>query len=131
MIKTKTPDPIILAMLRNQQFDELENYVSRGRQLGHTSVAGLKHRWATLMREWVKDFKGEIDNQERSDIQAELQLRGIELPIELIGNTFRSLQQLAQKAADEVEFDPDRKAAGEEWLRKELARLSIPNREKN
>jgi hypothetical protein len=67
-------DPTILAMLRNQEFDELENYVSRGRQLAHTPTEELESRWTAQMREWAKNFKNftGFDHRERHDIQAEL-----------------------------------------------------------
>jgi hypothetical protein len=117
------PDPTFLAMLRNQQFDDLENYVGRGRQLAGTPAKELERRWTALMRGWLENFTG-FDHRERNDIQAELELRGIELPTRLVEDVMRSLGQLARKAADEIEnFDLDRRAAIDEWLRNEVARL--------
>src|SRR5271163_4805281 len=110
-------------MLQNQELDDLESYLSRGRQLADAPTEELESRWTAQMREWVKNFTG-FDHRERDDIQAELQLRGIEPPIRLVEDVMRSLRQLGQKAADDVKnFDPDRGTAIEECLRNKIARL--------
>jgi hypothetical protein len=80
----------MLALVQNRELDELENYISRGRQLKHTPTEELERRWAELMREWVKNYTG-FDHRERTDVQAELELRGIELPMHLVEEIMPSL----------------------------------------
>jgi len=125
------PDPTILAMVQNREFDEFESYVKRGRQLSHMSTEELECRWTAVIRAWLEDFTG-FDHRERNDIQAELKSRGIELPHHLVEDVMPSLEQQFHKAGDEIKnFDLDRRMAIEEWLRSEVARLSVPDREKN
>ncbi len=127
---TDAPDPTMLAYLRSRQMDSLGDYLNRGRALKHASSEKLKARWAELMREWVKNFDG-MDHREREDIEAELKMRDVELPMELVDDVVPVLRQLAMKTAEEVrEADPNRKAEIEKQLRSEIANLTSPDTKK-
>jgi hypothetical protein len=128
---TDRPDPMMLAMLRNQDMEDLADYLNRGRLLAETPVDQLKSRWVQLMHEWVKNFK-KTDHRERNDIQAELGLRRIEIPMKLIEDLIPTLQGLSIKAAVELLSAPaDRKVVVEEWLQREKDRVTVPKSKKN
>ena len=124
------PDPTALAMLRNQDMDDLADYLNRGRLFAQTPVDQLEFRWVQLMHEWVKNFT-KTDHR-ANDIQAELGLRGIEIPMHLIKDLISVLQDLSIKAAASfIDAPADQKAVVEEWLRKEMERVAVPRRKKN
>src|SRR5262245_53686741 len=59
---------------------ELADYLNRGRYLAGVSTEKLKEDWIAKYREWAKDIKAPQDHRSRFDIEAELDLRGEEIP---------------------------------------------------
>jgi len=55
-------------------------YLQRGRYLAGVSTPELKSKWLAMFRQWAKNLKAPQDHQARQDIEAELDLRGEELP---------------------------------------------------
>jgi hypothetical protein len=127
----QSPDPTILAWLRIQQQDDLASYLTRGRQHALAPPEKLKDRWVALMREWAKNYTN-FDHSERNDIQAELELRGIELPIELIPYAWSSLVESARKTVDASKnLDPETRERLDKKVSEELARVFGQNSKKN
>jgi hypothetical protein len=75
---------IVEAWLANQQLERLENYLQRGRPLSDVSLEELRTHWVALMRAWAQHVRGGIDNREREDIEAEMTLRKVEPPFDLV-----------------------------------------------
>ena len=78
-----------------------------------------------LMREWTKDLTG-FDYRERYDVQAELQLRGIEPPFRLIEDVMSFLGQRVKEMFNELMRDRERLAyARKVTLREEIEWLTV------
>src|SRR5262245_42208258 len=78
-------------------------YLQRGRYLAGVS----KSRWLALFREWAKDLKAPQDHQARQDIEAELDLRGEELPTD----AYREFSAAVKRALAEPMTAAERQCA--------------------
>jgi hypothetical protein len=74
---------------------------------------------------WSND-RWEYDHRERDDVEAELELRGVELPGELIPDVYSSLGELAQKGlmfAELRAMDPEVRERVDEQASEEFWRM--------
>lgn len=62
--------------LAENRMREVQDYISRGRSLEHTSIDELAGEWVSLIRAWAADLRHAHDRR-RADIEAEYQLRGL------------------------------------------------------
>jgi hypothetical protein len=88
------PNPYFVAYIQIKRQNELASYLRRGRQRAQTPTETLEGRWVALMRQWGGAWgKGnwDFDHRERDDVEAELELRGIELPGHLVRDVHTSL----------------------------------------
>jgi hypothetical protein len=76
----------------------------------------LNGRWVYLMRTWAEDVRGKADHPERDDIEAELQLRKVEPPFDLVKDAMAALRQKSKEAMAELERDLERLAREERNL---------------
>jgi hypothetical protein len=74
---------IVDAWLTNQQLQRLQDYLKRGRPFASAPLEELRPRSVALMRQWSKSIRG-FDHRERDDIEAEMQLRKVEPPLDLV-----------------------------------------------
>ncbi len=97
---------LVAAYLQDQTMQQLESYLKRGRVLENKSTEELKERWINLFQEMA-----ELDNThkpERHDVEAELSLRVVEPPYELVSTEMEDLKQKADAVAEEWMQDPNR-----------------------
>jgi hypothetical protein len=114
------PD-IVEAWLANQALERLQDYLKRGRSLAATPLGTLNGRWVYLMRTWGEDVRGKADHREREDIEAELQLRKVKPPFDLVKDAMAVLRQKSKEAMAELERDPERLAREERDLAEKIA----------
>jgi hypothetical protein len=119
---------IVDAFLANQQLEQLQDYLQRGRALSETPVETLNARWLELMKAWIQDFSPKTDHREREDIGAELQLRGLEPPFDKAGEIMEQLRQKSREAADKRLRDPERLAQAEKSFNEQLADFEAKNK---
>jgi hypothetical protein len=108
---------------------QLASYLQRGRQHAGAPTETLEDRWIVLMRQWLDAWSNdrwEYDHRERDDVEAELELRGVELPGELIPDVYSSFGELAQKGlmfAELRAMDPEVRERVDEQASEEFWRM--------
>jgi hypothetical protein len=105
-----TDDDRIDAWLANQRLERLEEYIKRRRPLAHISFEELETRWIATIRAWERSLS-EFDHEEREDIEAEMQLRKIKPPYEVVKDQLNALRSAAQKVGAQILNDPERRDA--------------------
>jgi hypothetical protein len=86
----------------------MARYLERGRYLAGVGSPELKRRWLSISRKWARDLKAPLDHRLRQDIQAELELRREEPPVDIeLCRQFRAAIKAA-RADPEMQPDPDR-----------------------
>ncbi len=113
------PD-VVEAWLANQALERLQDYLKRGRSLAAAQLETLNSRWVYLMRSWAEDVRGKADHREREDIEAELQLRKVEPPFDLVKGAMATLRQKSKQAMAELQRDPERLAREERDLAEKI-----------
>jgi hypothetical protein len=92
---------------------QLASYLQRGRYLAGVSIEKLREDWITRYREWAKDIKAPQDHRSRDDIEAELDLRGEELPPDPEG--YRLFSASKERAMKEPPTVAEQQRADAEW----------------
>src|SRR6266542_1547207 len=94
------------AFMAHEAMMKRRDYLQRGRPLASVDTDELKGQWVAAFREWVQDTEVPRDHRARRDIEAELDLRGEDLPAALVVEESRRLEEKIQ----EVINDPVRSA---------------------
>jgi hypothetical protein len=110
---------LVDAWLANQRLERLEGYIKRGRPLANISLEELRARWIAAMRAWVSSLS-EFDHEEREDIEAEMKLRKIEPPYDLVRDHLNAIRSAAEKVGAEILNDPERRDAIDRHLTAEI-----------
>ena len=91
---TDQPDEdIILGYLQNEGALETENYLKNGRHLKDVETGILKERWIELYKEFFGAFD-DARRTEREDVNAELALRGEQVPFEAVAVEAETLRKV-------------------------------------
>jgi hypothetical protein len=114
--KRPTPramEDLISAYLRNQELEEAQAYVDRGRKLAKVETRELKDRWVVAFRKmadarqaWNHEPNGNRRN--RTDIEAELLIRKVKLPYAAVEKEKAALLAAAKAGIRELQRDPAR-----------------------
>jgi hypothetical protein len=86
------------------------NYLRRGRYLAGVGTPELKSQWLAKVRQWLRDgIKAPQDHRSREDIEAELEIRGEEVPWcqelnDALKATRKDPPTLAEQQRGETEF---------------------------
>ena len=83
----------IRAFSRSQAIDRTEDYVRRGRPLAAEDAALLKERWIATYRKWCHEVRNYELQREANDIESELSLRGVEVPIDRVVSEMHALAE--------------------------------------
>jgi hypothetical protein len=118
------PD-IVDAYLANQQLEQLQDYLHRGRTLSEKSVEILNERWLELTSDWARDFGSKTDHREREDIQSELQLRKLEPPFDQAAEI---IEEIRRKSREHDRSDPERLARVEKSLNEAIANFEAASK---
>jgi hypothetical protein len=102
----------------------LANYLTRGRHLAGIDTEKLKAEWIIRYREWARDLKAPQDHQSREDIEAELDMRGEEIPADPEG--FRQFCESMDRAMAEPPTAAEQQRADAEF-QEFLASIESPN----
>jgi hypothetical protein len=98
---------IVEAWLANQQLEQLENYLKRGRPLAGVALRELRSRWIASMRSWAESFR-KFDHSEHEDIEAEMSLRKVEPPFDRIKEAMKKIVRQSKEHTDALLQDPTR-----------------------
>jgi hypothetical protein len=81
----------IRAYSRSQAIDRTEDYIRRGRALGAVASDRLKEDWIAIYRRWCREVRNFELQREANDIESELSLRGLAVPIEEVVDEMNAL----------------------------------------
>ena len=81
----------IRAFSRSQAIDRTEDYVRRGRLLAQVESAALKDEWIAIYRRWCRDVRNFELQRRANDIESELSLRGVAVPVEAVVTEMNAL----------------------------------------
>jgi hypothetical protein len=111
------PD-IVDAWLANEAFENLQDYLKRGRPLASALLENLNDRWVHLMDDWARAAiaRTNADHREREDIQSELKLRKVEPPFERVREALERLRRASEEHFENLRRDPDQLALKESEL---------------
>ena len=130
-------DDNLSAYLRNQRLKCAEAYLKRGRHLAKTPTGQLQERWVTLFKTYVECAMGlqreaRDSELEREDIEAELLIRKLDPPYELVRKETKDLQVATTLAVAELQRNPARLQQVEEELAEDISEfLDGPNERHN
>jgi len=130
-------DDVLLAYLRNQELECAEDYLRRGRHLAKVPIERLNERWVVAFKKWVqhtriREREPSDSRVERNDIEAELLIRQMKAPFDLVKNEIRELKAAATAVVAELQRDPARWAKVEEELLEDFAEFLVdPNRKRH
>jgi hypothetical protein len=102
----------VQSWLAEDQMQAVRDYVSRGRSLERVPTDQLNSEWAGLMRDWAANPRQPI-NPRRTDIEAELTLRGLEPPYKLAKDDIDALGKAAADVAERMSEDEQDKILNE------------------
>jgi hypothetical protein len=110
---------LVDAWLANQRIERLEGYIKRGRLLAHISLEELRARWIATIRAWANSLS-DFNHEEREDIEAEMKLRKIKPPYDLVKDRLNAIRSAAEKFGAEILNDPERREAIDRHLTAEI-----------
>jgi hypothetical protein len=91
---------LVDAFLADRAMRELEDYTKRGRLFEHLANDDLERRWATAFRDWasLRLQRQPSDTTDMDDLQAEIALRGRQVPLDLVKSEFDALRALQDES---------------------------------
>jgi hypothetical protein len=90
---------LVLAYLRNQQLEAVEDYLKRGRKFADIDDRELDQRWVAAFKSWVAWAARsgiENDRTQRLDLDSEIILRGREPPYESVVDEWRQMAAIVK-----------------------------------
>jgi hypothetical protein len=101
-------DNDLSAWLQSKGFERTELYVRRGRFLAKEPTEDLQKAWVPTFKVWAKDPGNPEMKALLEDIEAELQLRGIEPSYDAVRKQLAELTETLRQAYDDLLKDPER-----------------------
>jgi len=89
---------IWLSKIGSERVDRAARYVQRGR---------LMARWQTAFRAFAQKLNDQA-RQDYQDMESEIELRGLEVPVELVKDAIDELEARFQRAWKQVQLDPEK-----------------------
>jgi hypothetical protein len=126
----KELDQELLAMFENTKMEAQQSYLARGRTLHADDTGTLISNWLVQMNAWADD-KQEFERRLMDDIEAELNLRGIDAPVGQAKDAAEKIRAKARAVGNRWTSNPDEHALAEELLQAELAKIRPSKADKN
>jgi hypothetical protein len=123
-------DEEISAMFANTKMEAQQSYLSRGRALQADESEKLVSNWLVQINAWADDEPA-FDRRFMDDIEAELNLRGIDAPVEEAKSAAEKIYAKAHAVGDRWTTYPEEHAHAEELLQAELAKIRPSETDKN
>jgi len=98
---------IWLSKIGSERVDRAARYVQRGRRYHELSDADLMARWQTAFRAFAQKLNDQA-RQDYQDMESEIELRGLEVPVELVKDAIDELEARFQRAWKQVQLDPEK-----------------------
>jgi hypothetical protein len=126
----KKLDEELLAMLANTKMQDQQSYLARGRAFEADEIKTLTSKWLVQINAWADD-KPDFKRRLMDDIEAELNLRGIDTPVEQARDAMEKIRAKARAVSDRWKSNPEEHAIAEEFLQAELAKVRPSKADKN
>lgn len=121
-----TEKDLVLSYLQNSTLEQAENYIKRGRSLSEVDAGELKDRWVHAFRRMVaaaqsRQRESNLKRRDRTDIEAELLIRNVDLPYDAVRKEMTALFSAAEAAIKDLRRDPSRVLDVEAGLQADLS----------
>jgi hypothetical protein len=121
-----TEKDLVLSYLQNSTLEQAENYIKRGRSLSEVDAGELKDRWVHAFRRMVaaaqsRQRESNLKRRDRTDIEAELLIRNVDLPYDAVRKEMKALFSAAEAAIKDLRRDPSRVLDVEAGLQADLS----------
>jgi hypothetical protein len=126
----KKLDEELLAMLANTKMENRQAYLARGRKFKADEADVLSSNWLVQVNAWADDKAG-FERQLMDDIEAELNLRGIDTPFEKARSATEKIRAKARAVGSRWASNPKEHAKAEELLQEELSKIRPSKADKN
>jgi hypothetical protein len=114
-------DPEMRAWLDHNSFKLMTNYVRRGRAYRGLSNESLIEAWVENMREHCRNPGEPNANRTQNDLDAEMELRGLEMPLMRVAADLEIRRQYLVKRVEEMKKDGKEWEAAGEAMRQDLS----------
>jgi hypothetical protein len=126
----KKLDEDLLAMFANTKMEDQRSYLARGRAFKADEIETLTSKWLVQINAWADD-KPDFERRLIDDIEAELNLRGIDAPVEQARDATEKIRAKARAVGIRWTSNPEEHAHAEELLQVELAKIRPSKADKN
>jgi hypothetical protein len=111
------------AFLRDSQLEKNAEYASRGRAYRGLSDSELSDKWCAAFTAFADSPSDRDVGRLENDLAAELDLRGLELPLAMVADAWDRFKAQSDAAFSEAKKDPDRFAQIEQDLVDDFAKF--------
>jgi hypothetical protein len=126
----KKLDEELFAMFANTKMEAQQSYLSRGRTFHSEDSETLSSNWLVQINAWADD-KPDFERRLMDDIEAELNLRGIDAPFEQARDAAKKIHAKARAVGDRWKSNPEDLDHAEDLLQAELAKVRPSKADKN
>src|SRR5665213_1570566 len=126
----KKLDEELLAMFENSRMEARQSYLTRGRAMQADDTEALISNWLVQVNAWA-DEKLNFERRLMDDIEAELNMRGIDAPLEQGRGAIEKIRAKARAVGDRWQSKPEELDYAEDLLQAELAKIRPPEIDKN
>jgi hypothetical protein len=123
-------DEELFAMFANTKMEDQQSYLARGRAFKADEIETITSKWLVQINAWADD-KPDFERRLMDDIEAELNLRGIDAPVEQARDATEKIRAKARAVAIRWTSNPEEHAHSEQLLLAELAKIRPSETDKN
>jgi hypothetical protein len=126
----KKLDEELSAMFANTKMEAQQSYLARGRAFKADEIETLTSKWLVQINAWADD-KPDFERRFMDDIEAELNLRGMDAPVEQARDATEKIRAKARAVGATWRSNPEAHNRAEELLQAELAKIRPSKTDKN
>jgi hypothetical protein len=126
----KELDEELLAMFANTKMENQQSYLARGRAFKADEIETLTSKWLVQINAWADDTP-EFERRLMDDLEAELNLRGIDAPVGQARDAIEKIRARSRAIGAKWKSNPEELDRVDELLQAELAKIRPSNADKN
>ena len=123
-------DEELFAMFANTKMEDQQSYLARGRAFKADEIETITSKWLVQINAWADD-KPDFERRLMDDIEAELNLRGIDAPVEQARDATEKIRARSRAIGAKWKSNPEELDRVDELLQAELAKIRPSNADKN
>jgi hypothetical protein len=114
----------VRSWLMSSVIDQTEDYLRRGRRFSDLETDVLKEQWIVAFKKHCRDFEDVALNRKSNDLQAELALRSIDPPFDVVEADLGRMTAAIRESVDDIKLNrPEIWKEGEELARAEFEKF--------